>query len=235
MEKQSGSRIKLGIFVTVGVALFIAAIYFVGERQQLFSPTFHVSGIFKDISGLQVGNNVRLAGINVGIVEDLLQITDSTVKVDMKINNKSKKFIKKNTRAIIGSDGLMGNKIVILMAGAPGAPEVADNDILVTSQPVNLDEIMVKIKDVATNAADITGDLSAIIGNIRNGKGTMGKIFMDTAFAKNIDKTVVNLKQGMGGFKQNMDAAGHSFLLRGFLKKKNRDKKNKDKDKEKDK
>jgi phospholipid/cholesterol/gamma-HCH transport system substrate-binding protein len=56
--------------------------------------------------------------------------------------------------------------------------------------------------------------------NIREGRGTVGKLLMDSSFARNIDKTIVNIKQGTSGFKQNMDAASHNFLLRGFLKKK---------------
>ena len=228
MKKTEGNKVRLGIFVTTGVVLFIAAIYLVGSRQQLFNPTFHVSCYFKDISGLQAGNNVRFAGINVGIVDNIEQVTDSTVKVDMRINEGTKKFMKKDARAIIGSDGLMGSKIVVISPGNPQKPHVENNDILATNQPVSMDEIMAKINTTATNAASITGDLADIMDNIHEGRGTVGKLFMDTAFAKNIDKTIVNLKQGTGGFKKNMDAASHSFLLRGFLKKKDRKKKGND-------
>jgi phospholipid/cholesterol/gamma-HCH transport system substrate-binding protein len=224
MKATSGNNLKLGIFVSVSVLLFIAGIYFVGQRQQLFSSTFHVSAIFRDINGLQVGNNIRYSGINVGVIDDIQQITDSTVRVDMEINEETRKFIKKNAKAIIGSDGLMGSKLLLIVPGAYGQPALSDNDILQTTQPVSMDEIMLKIKETSDNAAIITGDLAAIISNIRDGKGTLGKIMMDSAFAQNIDRTIVNIKQGTGGFKQNMDAAGHSILLRGFLKKKKKKK-----------
>jgi phospholipid/cholesterol/gamma-HCH transport system substrate-binding protein len=224
MKATSGNNLKLGIFVSVSVLLFIAGIYFVGQRQQLFSSTFHVSAIFRDINGLQVGNNIRYSGINVGVIDDIQQITDSTVRVDMEINEETRKFIKKNAKAIIGSDGLMGSKLLLIVPGAYGQPALSDNDILQTTQPVSMDEIMLKIKETSDNAAIITGDLAAIISNIREGKGTLGKIMMDSAFAQNIDRTIVNIKQGTGGFKQNMDAAGHSILLRGFLKKKKKKK-----------
>ena len=90
-----------------------------------------------------------------------------------------------------------------------------------------MDDILLKIKVSSDNAAIITGDLADIMENIHAGKGTIGKLFMDSSFAQNLDKTLVNLKQGAGGFKRNMDAASHSFLLKGFLKK--RTKKSKDK------
>lgn len=220
MKKKTGNKIRLGIFVSIGITLFIAGIYFIGQRQQLFNSTFHVSGIFKDISGLQVGNNVRFSGINVGIIEDIQQITDSTVRVEMSINEHTRKFIKKNAKAIIGSDGLMGSKMVLIIPGTTCKQELSDNDIIETARLVSMDDILVKIKVTSDNAANLTGDLSAIMGNIREGKGTIGKLFMDSAFAQNLDKSLVNIKQGAGGFKQNMDAAKSNFLLRGYYNRK---------------
>jgi phospholipid/cholesterol/gamma-HCH transport system substrate-binding protein len=220
MEQKTGNKIKLGVFVTFSVVVFIAAIYFIGQRQEMFSDTFQVSGVFKDISGLQVGNNVRFSGINVGVVEDIQQITDSTVKVDMMIDEKTRKFMKSNAKALIGSDGLMGNKIISILPGSPGQKEIANNDVIETVRPVNIDDILVKIKVTSDNLADITGNLSTITESVSEGKGTIGKLLMDSVMAQNVGQAMVNIKQGAGGFKQNMNAASHSFLLRGFLKKK---------------
>ena len=217
MKKTSGNKIKLGIFISAGIILLIAGIYLVGNRSQLFSSTFHISGIFKDINGLQVGNNVRFSGINVGIVEDIQQITDSTVRVDMQINEHSRKFIKKNAKDMVSSEGLMGNKNIVIVRGIDNSKELSDNDVLQTSQPINIDDILEKVKETGDNAANITNDLAVIINNIRTGKGTIGKLFMDSSFAHNIDKTIINIKQGAGGFKENMDAASHNFLLNGFF------------------
>lgn len=228
MKKASGNKIRLGIFVSIGFALLIACIYLIGERQQLFSNTFQVSGIFKNISGLQIGNNVRFSGINVGIVDNIEQLTDTTVKVDMMINDDTRKFMKKNAKAIIGSDGLMGNKIVIITPGTNGQKTLADNDVIATEQPVTMDDILIKLKVTGDNAATITSDLAVVMTNIREGKGTIGKLLMDTAMAKEVDQALTNIKQGAGGFKQNMNAASNNVLLRGYFKKK---KKGEEKDK----
>ncbi len=220
MKKASGNKIRLGIFVSIGFALLIGCIYLIGERQQLFSNTFQVSGIFKNISGLQIGNNVRFSGINVGIVDNIEQLTDTTVKVDMMINDDTRKFMKKNAKAIIGSDGLMGNKIVIITPGTNGQKTLADNDVIATEQPVTMDDILIKLKVTGDNAATITSDLAVVMTNIREGKGTIGKLLMDTAMAKEVDQALTNIKQGAGGFKQNMNAASNNVLLRGYFKKK---------------
>ena len=105
------------MFVTMGMAVFIAGIYFIGEGQQLFRSTFRISGVFKDVAGLQPGNNVRFSGINVGVVDNISIISDSSVRVEILIDDDTRKFIKKDAVASIGSEGLMGNKILIITPG----------------------------------------------------------------------------------------------------------------------
>lgn len=224
MKKQNDNKVKLGIFVSLGVIFLIVGIYFIGKKQQLFNSTFQISGIFKNISGLQIGNNVQFSGINVGVTENIEIINDSTVRVDVVIDEKVKKFIKKDSRAVISSDGLMGNKIVIIIPGTTGKKEIENNDFITTVSSASMDDILQKLKITSDNAANITDDLSAIMDNIRQGRGTIGKLFMDTVFAENINQSIINIKQGTGGFKQNMDAASHNVLLRGYFKGKGKEK-----------
>ncbi len=219
MENQIAHNIKLGVFVSFTIILFATGIYFIGKKQQLFGQTFHLSGVFSDISGLQVGNNVRFTGITVGIVEDLEQLSDTTVRVIMLINKASKRFIKINAKAIVGSDGLMGNKIIIISPGKFNPREVDDNGEIQTVQPINMDDIFSQLKKTIDHSAEITEDLAAIMHSIRRGEGTIGKLFMDSTFAEDINQTVNNIKQGAGGFQKNMNAASHSFFLKRFFRK----------------
>ena len=184
----------------------------------MFSSTFQISGVFKDISGLEIGNNVRFAGTNVGVIDNIEMIADTAVRVDLMIINKAKKFIKKDSRATIGSDGLMGSKLILLLPGTSTSKQIEDKDFLVTVVPASLDDIMDKLKSSLTNISLITDDFSAIINNMRNGKGAMGKLFMDPTMANNLNQTIINAKEGVGGFKQNMDALGNNFLLRGYIR-----------------
>lgn len=232
MQSNSGHKIKLGLFVFLGALLFILGIYYIGNKQKIFGNTFRISGIFKDVNGLQVGNNVRFSGINVGIIENLEQITDTTVRVDLLIEEKVKKFIKKNAKAVIGSEGLMGNKIMIIIPGTFGEKEIEHNDFIATSLSVSMDDILQKLKITSENAANITSDLSMIMNNISSGQGTVGMLFMDTVFASNLYQAIVNIKRGSRQFEKKIDAAGKSFLLRNILKDKD---KNKDEDEDKDK
>lgn len=218
MQKQSINKIKLGIFVIIGVALLLAGVYFIGETKKLFSTTFRVSAVFKDVNGLQVGNNVRFAGINVGTIEAIEIITDTNVKVDMIVDVTTQEFIKKDAKAIIGSDGLMGNKIMNITPGNNGTAHIENNDVIGTTIPVSFDDMLLKLKSTVDNASSITGNLGAVIGNIRRGKGTIGKLLMDSVFAENLDKTIVNVKQGTKALSKIWMLRNIAFCLEDFSK-----------------
>ena len=88
-----------------------------------------------------VGNNVRFSGINVGTVENIEIINDTSVRVNMVIDENTHRFIKKNAKATIGSEGLMGNKIINITHGTANQKEIADNGSIQTDQPIDTDEI----------------------------------------------------------------------------------------------
>lgn len=220
MKVEAGNRIKLGIFVSVALALFIIVIYFIGDGKHMFTKTFHVSGTFKDLGGLQVGNNVCFTGISVGTVSKVEIVTDSTVRVDMVIEKHVQKFMKQDAAATIGSEGLMGNKVINILAGSPNLPMIKDGGSVRSITPVSIDDIMASLSVSAKNAEHITGDIAVLTGSIKDGHGTIGKLFMDTTLAISLDKTIVNVQHAAGGFSENMTALKHNVLLRGYYKKK---------------
>jgi phospholipid/cholesterol/gamma-HCH transport system substrate-binding protein len=208
MKKKISHKVRLGIFVSLGIAVFIAAIYFIGEKQQLFRSTFRISGVFKDVGGLQAGNNVRLSGINVGTIDNVSIISDTSVNVVMVIDESTRRFIKKDAIASIGSEGLMGNKALIISPGTGDKKIIEDNDIIATTQPTDIDEILESLKTTIDNTSAITGDLAKISTNIESGKGTIGRLMMDKEWRQNFESTIINLKEGSDGFKMVMDKAG---------------------------
>ncbi|MGD0591980.1 MAG: MlaD family protein [Bacteroidota bacterium] len=216
MKKDTSNKIKLGIFISLGIAIFIVGIYFIGERQQLFRSTFHLSGVFRDVAGLQAGNNVRLSGINVGTVENISLVSDTSVRVEIIIDESTRKFIKKDAVASIGSEGLMGNKIIIINPGTGGKMEIENNDIVKTVQPISMDDILISLKTSIDNTSNITSNLSKITGTIQSGKGTLGRLLTDKSLGQTFDSTFVNLKESSAGFKMLVDKAKKSWLLWGF-------------------
>lgn len=208
MKKNSANKIKLGIFVSLGLVVLILAIYFIGAKQLLFTSTIRLTAVFEDVGGLQPGNNVRLSGINIGTIESIGLISDTTVIVDIVIDEKSRKFIKKDAIATIGSEGLIGNKALIINPGTGGKESIENNDRIQTAQPIDIDDILVSLKTTIDNTALITGDLASISTNIESGKGTIGRLMMDQTWRENIQATIINLKEGSDEFKVVMDKAG---------------------------
>ena len=205
MKKNTSNKIKLGIFITIGIVLFILVIYFVGERQQLFRSTFRLSGVFKDVAGLQSGNNVQLSGVNVGTIENISIVSDTSVRVGILIDEATRKFIKKDAIASIGSEGLMGNKVLIINPGTGGKMNIENNDVIGTIQPTDIDDIMSSLKTTIDNSSSITGNLAKITTNIESGNGTIGRLMMDKSWRQNFDSTITNLKSGSAGFKALMN------------------------------
>jgi phospholipid/cholesterol/gamma-HCH transport system substrate-binding protein len=228
MPKEKNYKWKLGFFAVGILVVTICAIYYIGKEKNKFGSVIRIGAIFKTVSGLKAGSNVRFGGIDVGTVDGIRLITDTSVQVDMIIQANVQKFIKKDAQASIGSDGLMGDKVVVIAPGTTGQPPVAESDVLQAQVPIETDQIMASLKTSADNAAVITTNLADITNRISHGKGALGKLLHDTTLSSNISSTMKNLKQSSEGLNQNMEAAKHSFLLRGFFKKKEKEQKKKE-------
>lgn len=225
MPKEKNYKWKLGLFFVAALVIAIAAIYYIGKQKNKFGSVLHVSALFNSVSGLKMGSNVRLGGIDIGTVDGISLVTDTSVQVDMVIQKKAQKFIKKDAKASISSEGLMGDKVITITAGTPGQPPVADGDVMGSLKPIETDQIMASLKVSADNAAVITSNLADISSRINNGRGALGKLLKDTSLSSNISATMKNLKKSSEGLSENMEAAKHNFLLRGYFRKKEKEKK----------
>ena len=213
-------KVRLGLFVAGGLALFVLAIFIIGRQKNLFNPVFSLTSQFYNISGLQVGNNVRFSGINVGTVDNIRIINDSTVRVDMLIRKEVKQFIKSDCEVAIGSEGLIGDRLIVITQGSAEAPLAREGQQLVSTEPVETDAIMASLSVTASNAEVITEQLAEIMTKINSGTGTLGRLIQDTTIARNLNQTIINLKQSSKGLDENMNAAKHNFLFRGYFNKK---------------
>ncbi|MDD2307088.1 MAG: MlaD family protein [Prolixibacteraceae bacterium] len=215
-------KVRLGMFVAGGLALFVLAIFIIGKQKNLFNPVYKLTTSFYNVSGLQVGNNIRFSGIVIGTVDNIAIINDSTVRVDMLIKQEVRRFIKSDSEVAIGSEGLIGDRLVIISQGSFDAPLAREGEQLESVEPVETDAIMSSLKVTAENAEVITQELAEIMTKINSGDGTLGRLIQDTTIARNINQTIINLKKSSKGLDENMEAAKHNFLLKGFFNKKAR-------------
>lgn len=213
-------KARLGMFIAGGIADFIIAIFIIGKQQNLFNPIFKLTTNFLNVSGLQVGNNVRFSGINVGTVDNIIIINDSTVRVDMLIRKNVQEFIKNDSDAAIGSEGLIGDRLVIITQGSFDAPVIKDGQQILSVEPVEMDAIVAGMNISVINAAIITSELAEIMVKINGGSGTIGRLLQDSTIAENLNMTIMNLRKSSKGLDENMNAAKENFLLRGYFNRK---------------
>lgn len=217
-------KLRLGIFVALGILILFVIIFFIGSDQNLFSSKFKVHTNFRNVSGLQVGGQVRFSGIAIGTIENIEIVNDSTVRVSSVIDDDIKKFIKVDSKASIASEGVIGDKILTISQGTSGIATVKDGATLKSIEPVEFDAILSSIEVTAANAEIITSELALLLNDINNGEGTIGRLMNDEGMAEDLDKTMENLRKSSKGLQQNMEAAKSNFLLRGYFKKKEREK-----------
>lgn len=198
-------KARLGLFVVIGFVIFALAIFLIGRQKHLFDPVFNMTTTFHNISGLQVGNNVRFSGITVGTVDRIQIINDSTVKVDMIVKKRIQPFIKIDSRATIGSDGIIGDKIIIITQGSSTASVVNDGQIIPSEEPLEMESIILNLNQTAQNVDVISMQLIQVLSGINTGKGTIGRLINDTTIAENISQTIVNFKNTSKGLDENID------------------------------
>jgi len=198
-------KARLGMFIAGGIAIFVIAIFIIGKQQHLFNPVFKITTNFRNISGLQAGNNIRFSGIEVGVVDNIKIINDSTVQVDLLVRRDVQQFIKADSYATISSSGIIGDKIIIITQGSTNSPMAEDGQHILSREPLETDEIMISLKTTAESAEVITLQLAEIMTNINSGQGMLGRLISDEAIAENVNLTIENFKKSSEGLDETIE------------------------------
>jgi len=188
------SGAKLGIFIFFGSVLLIIAIFMLGNKDQLFVSTFNIKAYFKNTEGLRNGASVRFGGIDVGAVKDIKIMPDTSglVEVSMRIKSEIRRFIKKDSRASIETEGLVGNKVVLITMGSPNSDVIEENGTILSREPLSFADVIDETQGILSYTKEMTKNLSEIIARVNKGEGTIGKILNDEELyraASNITKT----------------------------------------------
>ncbi|UWX54458.1 MlaD family protein [Maribacter litopenaei] len=205
MTKTKLENLRLGVFVVTGTILLLFAAFLIGNRQNMFGKTFGISAIFKNATGLQNGNNVRFSGINVGTVNGIEMINDTTIRVLMRIEDNMRKHIKKNALASIGSNGLVGSMLINITPGEGPSELIVPGDELQSRSKVGTQDMMSTLNITNDNAALLTIDLLKVSKALTEGQGTLGRLLNDTTLADHLEQTLQNFKQTSENANTAMD------------------------------
>ncbi len=193
------TKVKLGVFIVLATVILTIAIFSVGEKEKLFTKTMKVSAYFQNIEGLRLGAPVRLNGINIGSVSNILIAPDTTgqIEVVMNIDVAVKRFIRENTQAVVETEGLVGNKIVNLRKGTMNFPEVEDGGTIKGVNPLGLASILEGVSGLLNNTKSLTEDFAEIFDKVNKGEGTIGKLVNDEALYDNVNSILITANQGL--------------------------------------
>jgi phospholipid/cholesterol/gamma-HCH transport system substrate-binding protein len=224
---------KLGIFVVLVVMASWAIIETLGGAD-FFSHGYHVTAQFDTVQELKVGDHVKMAGVDIGKVDDI-ELSSNKVSVVMKLREGA--VVKTDSKATIKFTGLMGQNFVAIDFGSEGAPQAADGTILESVEQPDLSVIMAKLDSAAGGIQNITktfsGDkldnilgpltdfmkqnsapITATIANVKNissqiaaGQGTVGKVIYDDSLYTSALSTVSNLQDTASSAKGTLAIA----------------------------
>lgn len=201
MKNSITKNIRLGLFITIGTVALVVALYLIGSNRNLFGSTIKIHAHFYNVNGLSAGNNVRYAGIDIGTVDKVEIENDSSVTVYMVIELKKSTFIRKNSIAAIGTDGLMGNKLVNINPGLGISAPVEDGDEIFAIKPVENEEMIRTLNSTNVNLEIITSDLRKFTGKLNRDKGIL-KLIEDSVSAENIKLALASIREAADNANQ---------------------------------
>jgi phospholipid/cholesterol/gamma-HCH transport system substrate-binding protein len=211
--------LRLGIFVIVGLLLIATGIFLIGGRRFLFSRTYALTTQVQTVAGLLTGAEVRVGGISRGTVSaiDLPSEPGGRMTVHLKMDPSTRDVLRADSTASIVSDGLFGEKHVELTFGSPQSQALADNAQLESVESSDFTDLTKRAGLAMEDMQAVAAQLKNIGARIEAGQGTMGALVNDRGLYDQLQKTTSAAQQAASGFKDNMEALKHNFLLRGFF------------------
>jgi phospholipid/cholesterol/gamma-HCH transport system substrate-binding protein len=198
---KNNRPVIVGIFIFLGLVILVVTIFTLGGQKKTFVRTFTINAIFNDVGGLLTGGNVWFSGVKVGTVKKISFYGDSQVQVTMNIERDAEAHIHKDAKAKIGSDGLIGNKIVIIYGGDPKKPQVEKNDFLSVEKATSTDDMLATLQENNKNLLEITKDFKSISKKIDSGEGTLATLLNDPTIAKKLSTSADNLQEMLANLK----------------------------------
>lgn len=199
--------IRLGIFTALAAAALVTAVFLIGNKESMFAKTFMVRAYFKNIEGLRKGASVRMSGINVGSVDEIAIAGDTTgrVEVKMKLVEDIRRFIKADTKALIETEGLVGNKVVTLQILSSDAPTIKDNGIIQGVEPLGFGAIIEETKTTLEYTKNMTKNLAEIIQKVNEGEGSVGRLLNEDGLYRDLQTLVQSADKSLISISTRLD------------------------------
>lgn len=202
MKSVKNNRpVVVGLFIIIGIAILIVAVFTLGGQKRTFVKGFTVNTIFDDVNGLVPGNNVWLSGVKIGTVKKITFMNDSRVLVSMVLQRSLEPNIRKDSKTKISSDGLIGNKIVVIFGGTASSPQVEDGNYLTAQKALSTEDMLATLQENNKNLLTITSSFGRISHKIDSGNGVIATLLNDESTARKINASLGSLQATMSNFQ----------------------------------
>lgn len=193
MRNKTIDNSKVGLLVISGLIFLVLTLYMIGKNRNLLGSSFSIKAVMTNVNGLVPGNNVRFKGMDVGTVKDIRIVSDTSIQITMTIDEKMKPFIRKNAIASIGTDGLMGNKLVNINSADAPAPPIEANDVIFSRRPIETDEMLRTLNTTNNNIERISRNLYEITVKL-NSSESLWTLLSDTVITRDLKMAVKNIR-----------------------------------------
>ncbi|MEY4583242.1 MAG: hypothetical protein RL701_7945, partial [Pseudomonadota bacterium] len=158
--------LRVGVFLTVGVAVLAFAVILLGSKGGLFASKSTLYVTFADINGLVVGAPVRLAGLDVGRVSAIKfsdDLRQREARIELAIQDGFLPRLRSDSRAFIDSKGLLGDKLINLTIGNPENPPLREGDMIPTRPGMSLEQLTGQVNEALTSITRVTDRAGALL------------------------------------------------------------------------
>lgn len=204
-------ELKVGALITVGLAIALVTVLSVGERQGLLRQRYRLRAVFSEVGGLQNGAQVRVAGYQVGVVDDIRLVArgdSARVEVILKIERNAQGWIRRGSVARISSLGLLGDKLVEITPSSHDSAVLQEGQDLATITVMSPEEILNRAAEIADTLRSTALSLNAIMKKVERGTGSLGKIIDDPRLYMNLDSLLLLTNQLIKKINSNKGTVG---------------------------
>ena len=216
----SWRELRVGLLVLGSIAILVFLILNASGDINPFSKKLHLKARFADANGLREGSEVRLAGVRVGKIDKILLLTPSAepnapkVEAQMTINGTidgrpANERIRTDSTAQQGSPSLLGNEMLInISPGTALGQPVADYAILPSSSSNTVNDFATSGTDLAQRLSKLSDEINGMVRDVKDGKGTVGRLFSDEALYNNLNSTIRETEDVMRQIRSGKGSAG---------------------------
>jgi phospholipid/cholesterol/gamma-HCH transport system substrate-binding protein len=201
-DTRNKRAVIVGVFVFIGIIFLLSGILMIGRLNETFKSKTELVTVFDDVGGLQKGNNIWFSGVKIGIIKDIDFFADRKVKVIMKVDDMAVPYIRKDAFVKLSTDGLIGNKILVIYGGSFHSPQIEEGDTLSVEKTFTSEDMINTLQENNKNLLAITNDFKLISSKLANGEGTIGKFLNDDAVYAQLEAASLSLQKASAKAEQ---------------------------------